>query len=46
YKCVAEGVESEETLAMVREMGCDYFQGYLFSRPVPSPEYIQFLKKN
>ncbi|MBO4506000.1 MAG: EAL domain-containing protein [Lachnospiraceae bacterium] len=46
YKCVAEGVENEETLAMVREMGCDYFQGYLFSRPVPSPEYIQFLKKN
>ena len=46
YKCVAEGVESEETLSMVREMGCDYFQGYFFSRPVPSPEYIQFLKKN
>jgi len=46
YKCVAEGVESEEGLNMVRDMGCDYIQGYLFSKPVPSAEYIQFLKKN
>ncbi len=46
YKCVAEGVENLEMLEMVRGMGCDYFQGYLFSRPIPSPAYVQFLKKN
>ena len=46
YKCVAEGVENLEMLEMVRSMGCDYFQGYLFSRPIPSPTYVQFLKKN
>ncbi len=46
YKCVAEGVENLEMLEMVRSMGCDYFQGYLFSRPIPSPAYVQFLKKN
>lgn len=31
---VAEGVELEEQLAALREMGCDYLQGYLLSHPV------------
>lgn len=30
---VAEGVEREEQLAALRELGCDLIQGYLFSRP-------------
>ncbi|MBV9774713.1 MAG: EAL domain-containing protein [Gemmatimonadetes bacterium] len=33
---VAEGVETPEQLAALRELGCDYGQGYLFSRPVES----------
>ena len=32
---VAEGVETEGQFAQLREQGCDYAQGYLFSRPVP-----------
>ena len=32
---VAEGVESERTLDLLREMGCDVGQGFLFSRPLP-----------
>jgi len=32
---VAEGVETSEQYAMLREMGCDLAQGYLVSRPVP-----------
>ncbi|WP_018347743.1 putative bifunctional diguanylate cyclase/phosphodiesterase [Longispora albida] len=32
---VAEGVESELTLALLEEMGCDVGQGFLFSRPLP-----------
>jgi len=32
---VAEGVESEMTLGLLEEMGCDIGQGFLFSRPLP-----------
>jgi len=33
-KVVAEGVETEEQLRGLRELGCDYFQGFLISKPV------------
>jgi EAL domain-containing protein (putative c-di-GMP-specific phosphodiesterase class I) len=32
---VAEGVESELTLDLLKEMGCEIGQGFLFSRPLP-----------
>jgi EAL domain-containing protein (putative c-di-GMP-specific phosphodiesterase class I) len=32
---VAEGVESEMTLTLLEDMGCDMAQGFLFSRPLP-----------
>jgi diguanylate cyclase (GGDEF)-like protein len=32
---VAEGIESELTLGLLDEIGCDYGQGFLFSRPLP-----------
>ncbi len=32
---VAEGVESELTLELLEELGCEIGQGYLFSRPLP-----------
>ena len=31
---VAEGVETEEQLSSLRQLGCDYMQGFLFSKPV------------
>ena len=36
---VAEGVESEDQLAQLRELGCDYAQGFWFARPSP-PQQI------
>ena len=36
---VAEGVETREQLLRLREIGCDYVQGYLFSRPMPVEEF-------
>jgi len=33
-RIVAEGVETEGQLAMLRELGCDEYQGYLFARPL------------
>jgi PAS domain S-box-containing protein len=35
-KTVAEGVETEATLAIIRKLGVDYAQGYLFARPAPA----------
>jgi EAL domain-containing protein (putative c-di-GMP-specific phosphodiesterase class I) len=34
----AEGVETVEQLAFLRELGCDHIQGFLVSRPVPAAE--------
>ncbi len=33
-RVIAEGIETAEHLARLRELGCDYGQGYFFSKPV------------
>ncbi len=38
---VAEGVETSEQLAFLHECGCDYFQGFLCSRPLPPEEFFE-----
>ncbi|MCR4903567.1 MAG: EAL domain-containing protein [Butyrivibrio sp.] len=43
---VAEGVEDEDTLELLKEMGTDYIQGYIFSKPLPKNDFIRFLKIN
>ena len=41
---IAEGVETEEQMLRLRELGCDIVQGYYFSRPVPAGEFEAFLR--
>ncbi len=38
-KTIAEGVETEAQLELLKTLGCDYIQGYLFSKPLPENEF-------
>lgn len=42
---VAEGVETNSQMARLREMGCQYVQGYLISRPMEAVDISDFLKQ-
>ena len=41
---VCEGVETIKQLEFLKKIGCDYIQGYLFSRPVPEEEFYRKLE--
>lgn len=45
-KVLAEGVENVEQLAILKSSGCDYIQGYYFSKPLPPNEVQPFLRNN
>jgi EAL domain-containing protein (putative c-di-GMP-specific phosphodiesterase class I)/GGDEF domain-containing protein len=41
---VAEGVETAEQLALLKNMGCDQIQGYYFSRPLPPEDFLAYYR--
>jgi len=43
FKVLAEGVETEEQLAFLKEQGCDYYQGYLKNMPLVAEEFEKLL---
>ena len=43
---VAEGIETKEQLDEMQKQGIDFIQGYYFSRPLPTDEFIAFLDTN
>lgn len=44
-RLVAEGAETEEQVAFLRENGCDYIQGYYYYKPMPQAEFLQLLEE-
>ncbi|MDK9718132.1 MAG: EAL domain-containing protein [Trichlorobacter sp.] len=40
FKLLAEGVEREEQRACLHSLGCNFYQGYLFSKPLPAEQFI------
>ena len=44
--CVAEGIEDERQIAFFKRHGCDFLQGYYFSKPVPQEQTLALLEKS
>lgn len=42
---VAEGVETKEQAALIKQMGCDQAQGYLYSKPISYPDLLLLLEQ-
>ena len=42
---VAEGVENEDQLRFLASCGCDTYQGYFFSKPIPAEEFVALLQR-
>ena len=43
-QCVAEGVENESQLDIIKSCGCDLIQGFLFSKPIPQHQATEMLQ--
>lgn len=45
YKTLAEGVETKEQKILLEKLGCDFFQGYYFSKPVPGNVFLDYIQE-
>ena len=45
-KTVAEGTETEEQVRILKDLGCDYAQGFYFSPPLPPEDFERYLREN
>lgn len=43
-KTVAEGAETKEQVDFLKECGCDYIQGYFYSKPLSTREFVEFAR--
>ncbi|QOC23733.1 EAL domain-containing protein [Wenzhouxiangella sp. AB-CW3] len=46
YRIVAEGIESDRSLQLLREMGCDVAQGYFIARPLPPDQAESWVQQS
>lgn len=44
-RVIAEGAETEEEVRILRDMGCDYCQGFWFSKPLPPDAALKFVQE-
>ncbi|MBP3267571.1 MAG: EAL domain-containing protein, partial [Ruminococcus sp.] len=42
---IAEGVETEEQMELLKKLGCDIIQGYYFSKPLSPEEFGALIEK-
>ena len=40
-KVFVEGVETKEEAELLRNYGCDFFQGYYYSKTIPEEEFVK-----
>ena len=45
-KVLAEGVDNKHHVELLKEIGCDFLQGYYFSRPLAISELMNVIKDN
>ena len=44
-KTIAEGVETQEQAQFLKNLGCDEVQGFMYAKPMPENELIEFINK-
>ena len=45
FGITAEGIENEQMAEAMKALGCDYLQGYYYSKPLPMDEFVALVQK-